>query len=198
MTFDELFRHWIARGFTSISEAFEGPLLIPLEPWVRPAGERRTLALAVPPEPPPLSAAEVDATTTAGTVVRVVQSAMGVRNPAPGVHVMPVVKTQRNAYAHVAIGRSSQNDIVIDQASVSRFHADIRWNEGVYSVRDAKSRNGTRRNGVRVVASHGEPIRPGDVLTFGEATCLFCTIEQQAFADLFSRLGASSTPRAAR
>ncbi len=186
MTFDELFRLWITRGFPAVAEAFEGPLLIPLEPWERPAGERRTLSLSPPPSGPPR---DLEVTTQAGPVVRLVQSAMGAKSPAPGVQLLPVVKTQRNAYAHVAIGRSSQNDVVIDQASVSRFHADIRWTEEGYSVRDAKSRNATRLNGTRVVASHGEPIRSGDVLAFGEASCLFCAIEQRTFAELFSKLG---------
>jgi hypothetical protein len=129
-----------------------------------------------------------DTTTASGiSVMRVIHSSVGDKVPA-GAPVLSAVKTDRNAYAHVAVGRSPQNDVIIDQASVSRFHADVRWSEGVYSVRDAKSRNGTTLNGAKVVAQHGERLRAGDVVVFGDAACLFCPIEEEAFALVFSRL----------
>ena len=191
MTVDEILHLWATRGFGAIAGLFEGPLLIPLEPWQQPPSERKTLASMVPAARDPSSQGfpETTATTSSTLLPRTVRSSMGDRQPATRVQVVAVVKTQRNAYAHVAIGRSSQNDIVLDQASVSRFHADIRWNEGIYSVRDAKSRNGTKLNGAPVVASHGQPLKAGDVVAFGDAACLFCPLEEAEMRQLFALLG---------
>lgn len=187
MNFDELARVWGSGGTRALRDAFEGPLLLPLEPWHRPASGRQTLALPREAVPGP---GEFDETTSGVSTLRVVRSRVGDRVPAGGAEILCAAKTQRNAYAHVAIGRSVQNDVVIDQASVSRFHADIRWSESGYSVRDARSRNGTQLNGVILRASHGEPLRAGDVVTFGDASCLFCPLEDEALAAVLSRLSA--------
>ncbi len=187
MTFDELSRAWTIGGIAGLRDAFEGPLLIPLEPWALPAPARQTLAIDRAALSAPMEQFS-DTTTASGiSVMRVIHSSMGDKVPA-GVPLLSAVKTDRNAYPHVAVGRSPQNDIMIDQASVSRFHADIRWSEGVYSVRDAKSRNGTTLNGAKVVAQHGEPLKAADVVVFGDAACLFVPIEEEAFAAVFSKL----------
>jgi len=189
VTFDELVRLWSSQGLTGLRDSLEGPLLLPLEPWDRPASGRLTLALAGPPEAPADSEFAADSPTVSGIqTLRVVRSSVGDRVPAARVPVLLAAKTDRNAYAHVAVGRSPQNDVVIDQASVSRFHADIRWSESGYSVRDAKSHNGTRLNGVLLQASKGEPLRAGDVVAFGDAGCLFCPLEEEALAAVLSKL----------
>jgi hypothetical protein len=190
VNFDELAHIWFTRRMAGLRDSFEGPLLIPLEPWALPAVERKTMAIDrdAPGPAKGLFSDTTDATTASGvTMMRVIHSSMGDKVPADA-PVLSAAKTQRNAYAHVAVGRSSQNDVVIDQASVSRFHADIRWSEGVYSVRDAKSRNGTTLNGAKVVAQHGERLKAGDVVAFGDAACLFCPLEEDAFQLVFSKL----------
>ncbi len=185
MSFEELLQLWAGRGVKGLRDAFEGPLLVPLEPWGKPAAGRQTVAL---PREAVASPPEFDETTSGIASLRVIRSRVGDRVPAGGAEILCAAKTQRNAYAHVAIGRSVQNDVVIDQASVSRFHADIRWSEQGYSVRDARSRNGTQLNGAPLRASHGEPLHAGDVITFGEASCLFCPLEDEALVSLLSRL----------
>ena len=190
MTFDELAHVWFTRRLAGLRDSFEGPLLIPLEPWALPAVERKTLAVERETLSPPtgMFSDTTDTTTASGVaMMRVIHSSMGDKVPAVA-PVLSAAKTQRNAYAHVAVGRSSQNDVVIDQQSVSRFHADIRWSDGVYSVRDAKSRNGTTLNGIKCVAQHGDRLKAGDVVAFGDAACLFCPLEDQAFQLVFSRL----------
>ena len=68
------------------------------------------------------------------------------------------------------IGRTSENDIVIDHKSISRNHAKISFANGIYSVTDMQSANGVRIN--------GEPydnmsLRKGDTLDLGHVRLRF-------------------------
>jgi len=54
------------------------------------------------------------------------------------------------AGGELTIGRSSGNDIMVDNAGVSRRHAVIRMSGGRVSVEDLRSANGTMVNGKRV------------------------------------------------
>jgi putative nucleotidyltransferase with HDIG domain len=65
------------------------------------------------------------------------------------------------------VGRLETLEIVLDDNSVSRYHAEIRATERGWRVRDLGSTNGTRLNGVRL--SNGQwPLRVRDLLQFGE------------------------------
>ncbi|MFQ5877850.1 MAG: SpoIIE family protein phosphatase [Acidobacteriota bacterium] len=71
----------------------------------------------------------------------------------------------------VTIGRSSTNDVVLEDPSVSRLHARIlRRSEGYYVV-DASSKHGTYVNGHR----RTEPrlLHPGDRIVIGRTTLIF-------------------------
>src|SRR4051794_39982532 len=62
----------------------------------------------------------------------------------------------------VRLGRGSDNDVVLSDVSVSRYHAEIlREGEDGWSVHDLKSTNGVEVNGVPVEKA---PLRPGDLL----------------------------------
>jgi len=62
----------------------------------------------------------------------------------------------------VAIGKGPQNDIILTDASVSSTHAVIRFEDGVYTISDLGSRNGTQVNDARIteprVIQHGDLI----------------------------------------
>ncbi len=65
------------------------------------------------------------------------------------------------------IGRHPDNDIVLPDDSVSRFHCAVApLATGVWIVRDLVSRSGTAVNGRRV--SRDTPLRDGDVILVGE------------------------------
>ena len=65
------------------------------------------------------------------------------------------------------VGRLDPLEIVLDDSSVSRYHAEIRATDRGWRVRDLGSTNGTRLNGVRL--GNGQwPLRPRDLLQFGE------------------------------
>jgi hypothetical protein len=64
----------------------------------------------------------------------------------------------------VRIGRGLDNEVVLDDASVSRHHAEITREDGVTEVRDLGSTNGTWINAGRVEVAL---VEPGDQLAFG-------------------------------
>lgn len=64
----------------------------------------------------------------------------------------------------VRLGRSAENDIVIDNPKVSRSHALIEWNGSGFTLRDLGSINGTYVNG-QLLASGAWLLRDGDEIT---------------------------------
>ena len=63
-----------------------------------------------------------------------------------------------------AIGRTADNQIQVDEVSVSRYHAEIELRQQGYHVRDLDSANGTYVNGRRVAERE---LTHDDVLRFG-------------------------------
>jgi len=67
----------------------------------------------------------------------------------------------------VRIGRSRDNDLVLDDPHVSGLHAEVRLRDGEVWVLDRGSRNGTLVHG-RPVGGSGVRLRVGDVVEIGE------------------------------
>jgi hypothetical protein len=70
----------------------------------------------------------------------------------------------------VTIGRTEDNDIVLDDPSVSSQHAEIAPLEGGWVLKDLGSSNGTTRNGAPIAESR---LRDGDLIGFAEVRCRF-------------------------
>src|SRR5215218_3136529 len=68
----------------------------------------------------------------------------------------------------VLIGRSRRCDVVLDDPTVSREHAGLVLFGRHWFVCDRNSTNGTTVNGRRIWGTAS--VRPGDLVTFGEAT----------------------------
>lgn len=66
------------------------------------------------------------------------------------------------------IGRSPASNLVIDDATVSRNHAEIMLLEDGFYIRDLGSTNGTCINGVKLTPFEASKICSGDSLTFGK------------------------------
>jgi hypothetical protein len=71
----------------------------------------------------------------------------------------------------VRIGRAPQNEIIIDARSISRFHAQIKRENGRLVLEDLGSTNGTYLNNVRLEAAH--PLSVGDIARFGNEEVVF-------------------------
>jgi len=66
------------------------------------------------------------------------------------------------------LGRAAENDIVIQEDGVSRFHASLILDNGTLWLRDAGSRNGIFVNNQRVTDHRA--LKVGDELTISEHT----------------------------
>ena len=66
--------------------------------------------------------------------------------------------------AQLVIGRSSACQIVLGDDTVSRRHAELRYDDGRWMLRDLGSSNGTYVNGRFVTEAE---IQPGDVIHLG-------------------------------
>jgi putative nucleotidyltransferase with HDIG domain len=65
------------------------------------------------------------------------------------------------------VGRLDPLEVVLDDNSVSRYHAEIRMSDRGWRLRDLGSTNGTRLNGIRLSVGQW-PLRLRDLLQFGE------------------------------
>jgi DNA-binding NtrC family response regulator len=73
----------------------------------------------------------------------------------------------------VVVGRSRRATVQIEHASISREHATFLLDDGMLTVTDQGSRNGTRVGSM--VASRGEPVEvpPGGVITLGDVLVVY-------------------------
>lgn len=84
----------------------------------------------------------------------------------------------------INIGRRSDNNLVIDDARISRAHAQIRQNRGQYVLFDLNSTGGTTVNGQRIRQYN---LKPGDVIALAGVPLIYG--EEQQAQDLTSETG---------
>ena len=87
--------------------------------------------------------------------------------PMPGSpFAAPLVKVQETFPSMIMLGRTLNNDIVIGDTSISKFHAFFRVGPGSIDVADAGSRNGTFVGDKKLAPKQMERLRPGDRVRF--------------------------------
>jgi hypothetical protein len=69
------------------------------------------------------------------------------------------------------LGRSRECEVMVDDANVSRKHAEVRPSGGSWIVRDLGSTNGIKVNGRRVDGA--QSLKPGDVIEMGKSRLTF-------------------------
>lgn len=67
--------------------------------------------------------------------------------------------------AIISIGREADNEVELDDDTISRYHAELAWENGQVYVTDNGSLNGVLLNGRRIRSSL--PVNHGDVLDIG-------------------------------
>ena len=77
----------------------------------------------------------------------------------------------RSSARGAVLGRSRDCDVVLDDANVSRRHAEVRPSGGSWIVNDLGSTNGIKVNGRR--ADGPQSIRSGDVIELGTSRVTF-------------------------
>ena len=107
--------------------------------------------------------------------------------PEVDLEVYPLTKKTGASFAdRITIGRTANNDVVVNDSSVSRLHAYIRRDGNGWVVADAGSKNGSWLRGERLEARREKPLASRSVLRLGEVELTFYVA-----ADLFAALGGS-------
>ncbi len=85
----------------------------------------------------------------------------------PKLHILSGLlegKTVELIEERITIGRALDNNIRLEDGTVSSHHAILTLEDTDYKVRDLNSTNGTRVNGIRIVET---TLRHGDILRLG-------------------------------
>lgn len=72
--------------------------------------------------------------------------------------------------AETLIGRAPTNDLRFKDESMSREHAVILWEDGVYTIEDLQSTNGIRVNGKK---QRSAELQDGDEVWIGQTRITF-------------------------
>lgn len=94
--------------------------------------------------------------------------------------VILVRKSTRNPFAgQIYLGRAQNNDLVIEEASVSKSHAFFELGANkVWTVSDMGSANGTFIDGKQLAANAAGELRDSGKVTFGQCEMQFFTPEK--------------------
>jgi hypothetical protein len=93
-------------------------------------------------------------------------------------------KTGASFQDKITLGRTLNNDVVVNDTSVSRLHAYIRREGNGWIIADAGSKNGSWLRGTRLEPRREIPIPSHAVIKLGEVELTFYTA-----TDLFAALG---------
>ena len=77
----------------------------------------------------------------------------------------------------LTIGRSNDNDIVVNKSTISSYHAKLHYDNGRIYIEDLNSTNGTYLDGIKIKANELYQIYNGQTLEVGGV--LFKTIEEE-------------------
>lgn len=88
--------------------------------------------------------------------------------------VYPLLKKAGAPFADmITVGRTSNNDVVLKDVTISRFHAYFRERGGQWIVCDAGSKNGTHLRGSQMTARKEMPVSSGDSVRIGDIVTTF-------------------------
>ncbi|OYT71455.1 MAG: hypothetical protein CFK52_08145 [Chloracidobacterium sp. CP2_5A] len=105
----------------------------------------------------------------------------------PAIHVRPPSGASFEVLlkgVRLTIGRSSRNDLCLNDPFVSRLHAEIRRDGAGFILHDSGSANGTYHNGQRIESS--APLQFGDVIRIGETELYLADVTTSASGSYIS------------
>ncbi len=110
---------------------------------------------------------------------------LGRRRGPRGVEVYPLAKKLGASFADmITVGRTPNNDVVLRDVTVSRFHAYFRQRGDKWIVADAGSKNGSELGGEPLEARKERELVSGTAVRIGDLELTFYTA-----AELYGVLG---------
>jgi hypothetical protein len=89
--------------------------------------------------------------------------------------VFALVKATQAPPGPVIVGRTSDNDVSIPEYSISKRHCAFEVKDGMMTVVDCGSTNGTTLNGARLANGAAVPLCGGEQITMGRFTFVYET-----------------------
>jgi hypothetical protein len=93
------------------------------------------------------------------------------------------------------LGRAIDNDLLLDHPTVSRQHAQVAHANEIWQLKDQRSRNGTKVNGIAITQS---TLKTDALISVGELDCLFETKSSEQLDAIIThnqwRLSSSQSP----
>ena len=74
-----------------------------------------------------------------------------------------------------SIGSGAQNDLVLEDSTISKRHCEISVSENGYQIRDLGSTNGTYVQGIRIASAF---LNPGAEFQIGKTHLIFCPLQE--------------------
>jgi pSer/pThr/pTyr-binding forkhead associated (FHA) protein len=122
-------------------------------------------------------AGDLDRSSTSGTTIIKINDSVLERGRIAG-RVFALAKSRYSPQGPITIGRTSENDVVIPEYSVSRKHCFIAVVNGGYRITDWGSANGTLVNEKEIGKMAPFPLQGREILTLGRLMVLFLLPQQ--------------------
>jgi hypothetical protein len=125
----------------------------------------------------PLAALRRTDTQKPANEVEDVEESVDIERPTVTRLVLPVRKRTDLFREMISVGRAANNDVVVPDVSVSKFHAYFRIEREVVELIDAGSRNGTRIDGATRPPKTPTVVHAGARIEFGGVPLLLVSPE---------------------
>ena len=147
-------------------------------------GRSAFLASAAPAALVRRRAGDLDGDTDSGRggddeVETLVAPVLGQRRGPRAIEVYPLIKKPGASFADmITIGRTPNNDVVLRDVTVSRFHAYFRQRADKWLMADAGSRNGSALEGAALEPRREREVTTGAAVRIGDFELTFFTAAQ--------------------
>lgn len=140
---------------------------------------RRTAPDVRAPDRPP-DRTDIRNTYSEDTLLARIESGPGGSGSSTGkFEVYPLLKKPGAPFADmITVGRTANNDVVLKDITVSRFHAFFRQRKKQWILCDAGSKNGTFLRSVPLEPRKEHPLISGDAVRLGDIATTFYTAEE--------------------